>query len=144
MSSSLDFTEEELHSIIKQQLTGPNKDLLAEAIFGICEDYDWKKEKIVKASLGIGSVSEHALNEEYKVRKENVSVYEIDYDDSVEKGYLDENGCVLCILKSFNPWASAMYEVEYTYIRNGKPHTTTYTTYGHYLTLAEEFPEDLI
>jgi hypothetical protein len=140
--SNINFTEQELIQILRQHLTGPSKDLLAEAILGTA-DSDWRKEKIFKAAMGIRPVSELTLHEEYLVTASSVSTYLMDEAKSIEQGYVNSNDQLTCKLISYNPWESSQYKIEYKYINDtGKEKTTTYDVPASYLTLAEEFPED--
>jgi len=145
MSSSINFSDEEIRNLLKQHLTGPNKDLLSACIHGLNANTDWRQEKLIKASMGIEPICELSINDIYLIHKSEVSTYDIDEDASLEAGLLDVDGNLSCKLTKFNPWEPSMYHIVYKYKKiGGESRRATYDTVARYLKVKEEFPEDLI
>lgn len=144
MNSRVEFSEEEIKDMIKPFLTGPNKDLLGEAIIGLIGDSEWKQSKLVRAMLGLVDKSQLTLQEEYYVKTHSVSTYYWNEEAMKEAGTIDAKDCIKVKLISFDPFQASCYKVQYTYLHKetGKPKTTTYELSASELTLVEEFPED--
>jgi hypothetical protein len=143
MSNRIDFTDQEIRNIIEQHLTGPQRDLLSEAIFGLMGDSDWKKELLLKASLGIKPQSVHRLNEYYLVKTNSLSTYDMNETLTKEAGLISENDMFKCKLVEFLPWESAKYRLSYMYLKSdGSEYNRTYELGATELLLIEEFPED--
>jgi hypothetical protein len=128
-SFEVPFTRDELQKMLKQQLTGPFKDLLAEAIIGLIHD---KKELglLTKASLGVRPDPLRTMYMEYYVKESNVSLYSADKIAMQDKGIIREDGRMLCKLVGFNPWTGDGYEIEYSIITfDGKQELRRYSVY---------------
>jgi hypothetical protein len=138
-----DFSDEELIDILQQQITGPNADLLTEAVLGLLDDTEWRKTILLKAALGTKARSKFRLHEKYLVKVSDLSLYHADKVLMKEKGLINGDNQLECVLKAFNPFTHSKYKVSYQYLNsNGEQKTETYDLHESYLKVAEEFPEE--
>ena len=143
MSSRVEFSDQEIEDIIKQQITGPNKDLLSKAIIGLLDDTEWKKAILLKAALGTKAKPEFRLHEDHYIRYSDLSMYGADTEAMKEKKLIDHNSNITCKIIKFNPFLHSQYTVRYDIINeDGKKESKTYNTHKIYLTVVEEFPEE--
>jgi len=141
----MEFTKEELKIALKQMLSSPHKDLIAEALESMLNEYAWRRDIIMKAALGIKPQSQLRLYEEYAVKASWMSSYKRDDIKSKEVGLIDSYENVKCTLVEFRPWESSPYYVKYECIdTNGNRVTLTDNVQLNYLKSYEEFPEDMI
>ena len=142
MSSNINFSDEEIKDILKQNLTGPHQDLLSDALLGLLDGAEWKHAHLVKATLGIRPMCKHRLYEEYLIPLNSVSEYGIDKKASREAGYINADNKIKAILTTFNPWSSSQYLMKYEFINDkGAIAHNTYSLNKRDLIVAEEFPE---
>ena len=140
--SKIDFSAEEIEAIIKHSITGPHKDLLAEAIIGLM-DSDFKMGALLKAALGTKRECDLPLKDEYYVNFGHVSNYMFDEVKMKEEGLIDNFDQIKCRLIGFNPWNSSSYNIIYKYLdSSGKECEASYAVDAHSLAVIEEFPED--
>ena len=140
--SKIDFSAEEIEAIIKHSITGPHKDLLAEAIIGLM-DSDFKMGALLKAALGTKRECDLPLKDEYYVNFGHVSNYMFDEVKMREKGLIDSSDKMKCTLLGFNPWAANGYHILYKYLdSSGKEQEASYAIGKSSLEIVEEFPED--
>lgn len=139
------FSDEELIDILRQQITGPNADLLCEAVIGLIHDADWKKGVLLKAAMGSADKPEFILYQDYYVEKSNLNTYDVDFAAMETADMIDRQGYVKCRLIAFHPFRHSQYTMEYKVINtSGKTITKTYDVYKAYIEPVEEFPEDMI
>lgn len=140
--SNVDFSDKEIEQALKQQLTGPNRDLLSEAILTMLGD-DWKKGLLLKATMGIKSECELILNEEYYISTDNISSYDFNRPAMKEAGIINTDDKIKCRLIQFNPWDFSKYLVEHKWMGSDcKEKVRQTSVHAHYLSIVEEFPED--
>ena len=141
--SKVEFSDQEIEDIIKQQITGPNKDLLTEAIVGLM-DNNFKMGALLKAALGTKRKSDLPIGEEYYVNTVHISSYMFDEALMEEKGMIIKSQLIKCKLIGFNPWNENSYNVSYKYLDNtGDEKEGSYSVAKHSLDFTEEFPEDI-
>ena len=141
--SKVEFSDQEVEDIIKHQITGPNKDLLTEAIVGLM-DTNFKMGALLKAALGSKRECELPLREHYYVNSAHVSSYMFNDDLMREKDMFKED-LVICKLIGFNPWNENGYNILYKYLDHaGKEQEASYSVSKQSLEVIEEFPEDLL
>ena len=147
MGNNVEFSDKEIRTAIEQQITGPAKGLLADAIFGLLGDSnDWKKGILLKAAMGIKEECELILNEEYYVNPDHISGYSFDQVAMKEAGLINSDNKIKCTLVQFKPYEFAKYIVKHEWIdkADGVRQTRDVGTHFQYLSIVEEFPEDLI
>jgi hypothetical protein len=141
----MEFTKEELKIALKQMLSSPHKDLIAEALDAMLNEYSWRRDLLMKAALGIRPQSQLRLYDEYLVRANWVSSYKRDDVKSKEVGLIDVNDNIKCTLVGFKPWENPPYRIEYECINNNGDRVTFVDDIGYsQLKSYEDFPEDLI
>ena len=141
--SKVDFSEQEIEDIIKQQITGPNKDLLTEAIVGLM-DSNFKMGTLLKAALGTKRRCELQIGDEYYVNYNHVSNYMFNEDLMTEKNMF-KGDWLRCKLIGFNPWNESSYNVSYKYLdSSGDEKEASYSVGKASLDIIEEFPEDYL
>lgn len=138
----IDLSDEEFKDMIGQYITGPHKDLLSLAIFGLIES-EWQRKLLLKAALGLQPKCELKLNEEYLVKKSSVSTYDMAEALTREAGLLSSDNMFTCTLIEFRPWDPNKYRISYKYLKaDGSEYPRKYEVNANELRLAEEFPED--
>ena len=133
--------EHEIKDMLKQQLTGPNKTLLADAMLGLIKD-EWKLERLFKTLLGVKPVKKFPVGTKVKIPIQNISNYSWDKEKMrTEKLIIDEYIEVLIL--DYTPWEYEVYQIETTIIKDGKDirETSKTSTTGRGMMLAEEWPE---
>lgn len=142
-SHSVPFTKEELREAFKQMLSGPHKDLIAEAVVELISDSSSKTEKLVKSLSGIIPAAVHTLYDEYYVDASSVSSWQRDDTATKQAGLIDANNRVLCRFIRFEPWDNYQYVIRFEYVnKSGKRAKGVDRVNASQIILAEEFPED--
>jgi hypothetical protein len=142
---SVSFNDDQLIEILQKQLTGPNVDLLTEAVLGLMGDTEWKKGILLKAALGTKEKCEMPMHQEYWATSSNLSLYSsTDNVAMKERGMMDEQGRIKCRLVGFNPWEFSPYQVEFEIIEptEGKRELKTGSLRQNQMIPVEEFPGD--
>ena len=124
-------------------LSGPHKDLIAEAVVELIGDSSDKTEKLVKSFSGITPTAVHTLYDEYYVDASAVSSWRRDNTATTQAGLINANNRVLCRFVRFDPWDNYQYVVEFIYVdTSGKKAKGIDSVNASQMILAEEFPED--
>jgi hypothetical protein len=142
---NITLTNSDLKKAINATVTGPQKGLVARALFvQLSEDND-KAEFFIKATLGIEPELKYSRLENVFIRASGLS------DWSWDKEYMEQNGMlkdghVPGVIIALEPFKTQSYTVRYKYWHKDKKKEISedYAVGQGSIQLAEEFPEDLI
>lgn len=139
---NIKLSNEEIKKIFKQQLTGSNKDLIADALFGLLVD-DWKIERLLKSTLGITPpLNKFPIDTLVKIPIGSLSSWMWEKEEMRKKRLIIDD-YVEGTISSFDPWAYQMYTVSLKVIENIQTgiQSNNQETNGEGMILSEEWPE---
>jgi len=139
---NIKLSNEEIKKIFKQQLTGSNKDLIADALFGLLVD-DWKIERLLKSTLGITPpLNKFPIDALVKIPVGSLSSWMWEKEEMRKKRLIIDD-YVEGTISSFDPWAYQMYTVSLKVIENIQTgiQSNNQETNGEGMILSEEWPE---
>lgn len=148
MSSEVRITlqENDIKKAIESAVTGPNKELVAEALFEILMDAGTTEmDAFIKAVLGIVPELKYSLGQEVIIRTNSVGEWDFDREIMEQKGML-KDGKIKAIISKTSRYARSPYKVLYKYWSkdNKKEEQRDYDLPENSIELAEEFPEDML
>ena len=142
---TITLTDREVEDKVKSFITGPHKELVMTAIIESCKDTD-KLDLIIKASLGIVPKLKYKVGQEVLVGKGGLSMWQYNETAMKEKGIIDKDDQIVCIIVDANPYKHQHYDVSHDTLNSDgeKGRSKGYISESYIKGIAEEFPEDMI
>ena len=147
MSSEVRITlqENDIKKAIESVVTGPNKELVAEALFeNLMESSSIEVEAFIKAVLGVIPELKYSLGQEVVVNKSSIGAWGFNEEVMEQKGML-KDGKIKAIIVRTSRYGRSPYKIKYDYwsTDDDKLASRDYDVLETQIELSEEFPENM-
>ena len=143
---NISLTESDIRKVIEQVVTGPNKELVAEALFQNLMDSSAQEiGYFIQAYIGNKPVLQYSVKEEVLVAPSNLADWNFDKETMIEKGII-KNDLMKAKIIEATVFSSKAYTVVFDYWHKEEKKLVTYEE-GYRISadkivqLAEEWPE---